>query len=111
MHIIKSVGVLSCAKVFAVIHASIGLMFVPFFLLMAMVGALAGPKAGNAISAVVAVVIAFFLPVFYGLLGFIMGALGSWIYNLASSWLGGIELELQPPAASVVAASTYSGMD
>ncbi len=111
MHIIKSVGILSCAKVFAVIHAAIGLLFVPFFLLMAMVGALAGPRAGNAFSAVFAIVIAFLLPVFYGILGFIMGALGSWIYNLASSWLGGIELELQPPAVNVVATSAYSGMD
>jgi hypothetical protein len=111
MHIIKSVGVLSCAKVFAVIHAAIGLILVPFFLLMAMVGALAGPKAGNALSAAVGVVIALFLPVLYGVLGFIMGALGSWIYNLASGWFGGIELELQPPTANLVANSTYSGMD
>lgn len=111
MHIVRSVGVFSCAKVFAVIHAAIGLIFVPFFLLMAMIGALTGPKAGNALSAAVAIVIAFFLPIFYGVVGFIMGALGSWIYNLASGWLGGIELELQAPAANVVATSTYSGMD
>jgi small-conductance mechanosensitive channel len=111
MHIIKSVGVLSCAKIFAIVHFAIGLIFVPFFLLMAMVGAFAGPKAGNPFPAAVAIVLAVFMPFFYGVLGFIMGAIGAWIYNLASSWLGGIELDLQPPAATVVATSTYSGMD
>ncbi|HVO61509.1 MAG TPA: hypothetical protein VMT53_11275 [Terriglobales bacterium] len=107
----KSIGVLSCAKIFAIIHFAIGLIFVPFFLLMAMVGAFAGPKAGNAFSAAVAIVMAVFMPFLYGFLGFVMGALGAWLYNLASSWLGGIELELQPPAATMVATSTYSGMD
>ena len=111
MHIIKSVGVLSCAKVFAIIHFAIGLIFVPFFLLMAMVGAFAGPKAGGAFSAAVAIVIAVFMPFFYGFLGFVLGAVGAWIYNVASSWLGGIQLEFQPPAAAIVATSTYSGMD
>jgi small-conductance mechanosensitive channel len=111
MHIIKSVGVLSCAKIFALIHFAIGLIFVPFFLLIAMVGAFAGPKAGNALPAAVAIVMAVFMPFLYALIGFTMGALGAWIYNLASGWLGGIEMELQPPAAAAVASSTYSGMD
>jgi hypothetical protein len=54
---------------------------------------------------------AVFMPFLYALIGFVMGALGAWIYNLASGWLGGIEMELQPPAAAAVASSTYSGMD
>lgn len=110
MHIVRSVGVLSCAKVFAVVHFAIGLIFVPFFLIMAMVGVFAGAKAGNAFSAAVAITTAVFMPFLYGFIGFIMGALGAWIYNLASGWLGGIQLELQPPAAAV-ATSAYSGMD
>lgn len=110
MHIVKSIGVLSCAKIFAIIHFAIGLIFVPLFLVMAMVGAFAGAKAGNALPAAVAITMAVFMPFFYGFLGFIMGAVGAWIYNVASGWLGGIQLELQPPAAAV-ATSTYSGMD
>ena len=110
MHVVKSVGVLSCAKVFAIIHFAIGLIFVPFFLVVAMVGAFAGAKAGNAFPAALAVVMAVFMPFFYGLVGFIMGAVGAWMYNLASGWLGGIQLELQPPAAAI-ATSTYSGTD
>ena len=110
MHIIKSVGVLSCAKIFGAIQAAIGLIVMPFFLLFAMVGMITAPKGPNGISAAVMVVFALLLPVFYGVLGFIMGALGGWVYNLVSNWTGGIELELQPPAAAAVAASTYPGI-
>ena len=34
------------------------------------------------------------LPVFYGLIGAVGGALGSVIYNLLASWVGGIEIQL-----------------
>jgi len=35
------------------------------------------------------------LPVVYGVLGFILGALTAWLYNLVASWTGGLELELE----------------
>lgn len=111
MYTIKSVGILSCAKILAAVHAALGLIVMPFFLLAAVAGAFAAPRGGSAISAAVMVVIAVFLPFFYGVIGFLMGAIGGWIYNLASNWFGGIELQLQPPATTVVATSTYSGMD
>lgn len=109
MHVIKSVGILSCAKIAAAIQAAMGLIIMPFFLLVAMVGAVAGTRATDRLSSAIVVVVALFLPVFYGVVGFIMGALAGWIYNLVSKWIGGIELELQPPAAIAAATSTYSG--
>ncbi|HEX6505408.1 MAG TPA: hypothetical protein VF011_19355 [Terriglobales bacterium] len=109
MHVIKSVGILSCAKIAAAIQAAMGLIIMPFFLLIAMVGAVAGTRATDRLSSAIVVVVALFLPVFYGVVGFIMGALAGWIYNLVSKWIGGIELELQPPAAIAAATSTYSG--
>jgi uncharacterized membrane protein len=39
-----------------------------------------------------------FVPVMYGVLGFAFGIVGAFAYNLASSRLGGIELDLAPPA-------------
>lgn len=109
MHVIKSVGIFSCAKIAAAIQAAMGLIVMPFFLLIAMVGAVAGTRATDRLSSAIVVVVALFLPVFYGVVGFIMGALAGWIYNLVSKWIGGIELELQPPAAIAAATSTYSG--
>ena len=35
--------------------------------------------------------ILFAMPFFYLIFGFIFTALGAWVYNLASSWVGGIE--------------------
>ena len=34
-------------------------------------------------------------PVFYGLTGFLAGALTGWLYNLAAGWVGGVEVDLQ----------------
>lgn len=34
------------------------------------------------------------LPIIYGVLGFILGALTAWLYNLVARWTGGLELEL-----------------
>jgi hypothetical protein len=110
MHTIKSVGVLSCAKIFGAVQAAIGLVFMPFFLLVGLAGVFAS-RGGNSLPAAGFVVIAVLLPILYGIIGFIMGALGAWVYNLVSNWFGGIELQLQPPAAAAIVTSTYSGMD
>jgi hypothetical protein len=38
------------------------------------------------------------LPVFYGLMGFLAGLLGAFLYNVAAGFIGGIELEVAEPA-------------
>ena len=35
------------------------------------------------------------LPVFYGVLGFVMSLIGAALYNLVAAWVGGVELDLQ----------------
>jgi hypothetical protein len=42
------------------------------------------------------------LPVFYGVMGFVFGALGAFLYNLMAKWMGGIQLELQAVAPVAV---------
>jgi hypothetical protein len=109
MHVVKSVGVLSCAKIAAALQAAMGLIIMPFFLLIAVIGAIAGSRATDRLSSAIVVVVALFLPVFYGVVGFVMGAFAGWVYNLVSKWIGGIELELQPPAMTAAATLPYSG--
>ncbi|HUJ93728.1 MAG TPA: hypothetical protein VLW84_00575 [Terriglobales bacterium] len=47
--------------------------------------------------------LAVFLPFVYGGMGFLLGGLMAWLYNLVARWIGGIELEItasgvtQPP--------------
>jgi hypothetical protein len=86
-----------------------GLIIMPFFLLIAVIGAIAGSRATDRLSSAIVVVVALFLPVFYGVVGFVMGAFAGWVYNLVSKWIGGIELELQPPAMTAAATLPYSG--
>ncbi|HYY96259.1 MAG TPA: hypothetical protein VE713_17265, partial [Pyrinomonadaceae bacterium] len=35
------------------------------------------------------------IPIFYGIIGFIFGAIGALIYNIAAGIIGGLELELE----------------
>src|ERR1035438_9179768 len=42
MHIIKSVGVLSVAKILGLVYGCMGLLFAPFFLLFGLIGSVAG---------------------------------------------------------------------
>ena len=100
MHVVKSVGVLSFAKIMGLIYSCLGLIFVPFFLLIGLVGSMAGPKE-TVFAGAVGVVMAIFMPVIYGVMGFIFGALGALLYNLFAKWIGGLELELAAPASTM----------
>lgn len=94
MQIVKSVGVMSIAKILALIHACFGLVLAPFFLLIGLLGTLAGhhktPFAGA-----FGIFFALLMPFFYGILGFITGAIGGGLYNLFAKLVGGFELELE----------------
>jgi len=105
MQRIKSVGVLSVAKISGVCYAAMALLFIPFFILFAVVSSVASKQTGNpGIPPVVGVIFAICAPFIYGAMGFVMGALGAFVYNLASGWIGGIELNLEivnPASVSV----------
>ena len=97
--VIKRVGPMSVAKVAGVLYALIGLLIGGIFsLVMAVAGGFMGtqqempiPMLGTFFG-VGAVVV---LPIFYGVLGFVGGAIGALIYNLVAGWTGGIEVEIQ----------------
>jgi len=44
--------------------------------------------------------LAILAPVIYGAMGFVIGALTAWIYNLVARRIGGIQLELKPVVAN-----------
>jgi|SRR5579872_192396 len=96
MRTIKSVGVFSVAKISGLVYAGLALILMPFFLLIGFVGTMTGRNSG--ISGIVSIVIAILLPVIYGLVGFIFGAIGGFFYNVCAKWVGGIEVEVSTPA-------------
>lgn len=94
MHIIRSVGVMSVAKIMGLIYGCLGLIFAPLFLLFGLLGSLAGQQK-TPFAGVVGVVFALLMPLFYGAVGFVMGAIGALLYNLFSKLVGGFELEME----------------
>ncbi len=97
MHRIKSIGVLSFAKISGLCYFALGLVFVPLFLLFAFVGGAVARQTGApaAFAPVFGIVLAVLMPVLYGVMGFVFGAIAAFIYNLMAGWVGGIEVELQ----------------
>ena len=101
MHIIKSIEVFSLAKIMGLVYACLGLLFAPLFLLMGLMGSAMGQH--SPLAGVVGVVFAIFMPVLYGIIGFISGLIGALLYNLFARWVGGIELELEVKPAAATA--------
>lgn len=104
MHMIKSVGVLSVAKIMGLIYGCLGLILIPFFLLIGLVGSLAG-KQQSPFAGMIGLVFAFLAPILYGIMGFVMGAIGAALYNLFAKWIGGIEVQVRAAPSQLPAAS------
>jgi hypothetical protein len=103
MYIVKSVGVLSFGKIMGSIYGILGLVFMPFFLLIGIVSSFAGNK-GAAFGAAGSLTMAVLFPILYGAIGFVAGVIGASLYNLFAKWIGGIELQLQAVPALTVPA-------
>ncbi len=90
MKVIKKIGVLSFAKIEAVLMAIVGLAYGIIF---AVFGGGALTEAG-AIGAGYGVLGIIILPIMYAVMGFVLGAVGAYLYNLVAKRIGGIEIEL-----------------
>lgn len=95
MHIVKSVGVMSVAKMMGLIYGCLGLIFVPFFLLAGLGGMFAlNSKDAFPFAGAVGIAFTVAAPLLYGVMGFVSGVIGALIYNLVAKWVGGFEVEL-----------------
>lgn len=99
--VIRSVGVWSMAKMLAALYAGLGLLFGALLAGISLVGAgiaasgqdeTGMPPWLGALFGVGAVV---FLPLLYGLMGLVFGALTAVLYNLFAGMVGGIELNAE----------------
>jgi hypothetical protein len=98
MHIVKSVGVMSVAKIMGLIYGCMGLLAAPFFLLAGVLSSIVNhgrSSAAGMFGMGFGLVLAIFIPVIYGLMGFVMGAIGGLLYNAFAGWVGGFELDLE----------------
>ena len=101
--VIRRIGVWSAARLYGGICAAMGLLIGAIFALASMAGGLAwglGGSQGGLSSGGLGMLFGagaiIVLPIFYGVLGIIGGAIGAALDNLFAGMFGGIELETEP---------------
>jgi hypothetical protein len=99
---IRRMGVFSCAKIYAVVMAAFGIIIGVIYGLIFMVvggammaGGARDSGAAGASSLVIGLIMMVVIPIIYGVIGFVAGAIGGVVYNVAAGFVGGLELELE----------------
>ena len=90
-HRIRRVPPLQVAKVAGVLYAVMGLLFLPFFLLVSSFAPAEAGDMGFGFSTGFAVA----MPLLYGGFGFVFTLIGAALYNLVAGFVGGIDIELE----------------
>lgn len=99
---IRRFGVISVAKMYGlllfvmglVIGVIYGLFFIIFGAAMSAMGS-RDAATGGVSSVVIGIGMMIGIPIFYGVLGFIMGAIGALIYNALAGTIGGVKFDLE----------------
>ncbi|MBN7813251.1 hypothetical protein J0A68_20020 [Algoriphagus sp. H41] len=93
MQVVKRIGVGSAAKVYGLtlgfLGVFIGILYALMFSFLPTFNDMPGGGFGIAMLIIT--------PILYGLIGFVFGALGAFIYNFVASKFGGLEIELSEP--------------
>jgi hypothetical protein len=99
--VLKRVGVLSAAKIGGVMYAAMGLLvglgLATVFSIVPMV-ARGSSDMPSWLAPMFGVGSLIGMPIVYGLIGFVGGAISAVIYNLVAGMVGGVELHLEPGA-------------
>lgn len=95
--VIRSIGVVSVGKIYGAMTAAVGLLLGIVFALASLAGAgLYGTEDGlgfmGPMLGIGAVIV---LPIVYGVMGFIGGILGAFLYNLFAGMVGGVEIRTE----------------
>ena len=96
--VLKSVGVLSAAKIvglmYAILGLIMGLLFAGIFSMIPMHDA-ANPDLPTWLAPMFGTGAILMMPIFYGCMGFVGGAIAAVIYNALARMMGGLELKLE----------------
>jgi transmembrane protein DUF3566 len=106
---LRSVGVLSCARIFAVIHGVLGILMA--IVLLAICTARFFAVSGQDKLLMFGLMgMSLVVPLIYAAIGFVMGAVWAFIYNLVAQKFGGMELALDavPTGPVVTSAAPFA---
>jgi hypothetical protein len=93
---ITKIGILSAAKIQGTILGLFGLCAGIIMTIISLIASTLMNSMGNNTAGLgIGIGIAIIIPIIYGAIGFISGAVGAFIYNLAAKWVGGLEIDLE----------------
>ncbi|MEZ5345499.1 MAG: hypothetical protein R2681_08095 [Pyrinomonadaceae bacterium] len=103
---IKKLGVLSVAKIQAVMMLVLSLLIaIPYGLIIIVFSLIGGVGAGSQDGMsglmvggggiVMGIVVMIALPIMYAIMGFIAGAISALVYNIFAKLVGGVEIEVE----------------
>lgn len=103
---INKFGILSVAKIYAVMIFVISLLIAIPYGLIIIVMSLTGASLGRGseafamggVGVVAGIAVMIILPIMYAIIGFIAGVIGALIYNIFAKMVGGIEIEVESVA-------------
>lgn len=95
---LKSVDSLSVAKIMGIMYAAMGLIFGGLFAVISLAGLPFGGDHGGLPGLFFGAGALIFLPVLYGCMGFVVGGISGWLYNIIADLVGGVRVNLQPPS-------------
>jgi hypothetical protein len=97
--VLKSIGVLSAAKIVGLMYAILGLiaglLMAAFFALIPMAGGGTNPDLPAWLAPMFGTGALLIMPLLYGCMGFVGGAIAAVVYNALSGMMGGLELRLE----------------
>lgn len=97
--VLKRVAPLSFAKISAIMYAFIGILAGFVFSIVSLLGAALNPDApeplGPLFGLIFGVGAMIFMPVLYGIMGFVVSLVGAALYNFLTPVVGGIQLDLE----------------
>ncbi|SFA88739.1 hypothetical protein [Algoriphagus aquimarinus] len=92
---IEKIGVSSAAKIYGLTLGILGFVIGIFYaLFLSAFSGLLGNSFPISSAGGLGIVMVIAFPIMYGIMGFIIGALGSVIYNFVASKIGGLEIQL-----------------
>ncbi len=90
---IRRLDPLQTGKVLGVLYALMGLIFLPIFWLISKAMPAEAGAGGSLLMG-----FGIMMPIVYGLLGLIGGAIAAAVYNLVAGWTGGLQVEVEDVA-------------
>ena len=98
MTVIRRIHPASAFKIGLIVYGILGLVLGAFCTLASIAGTMFARQAHVALFGAAGVYVGYFAvilcPVIYGVIGGVTAAIAAWMYNLASGWMGGLEVEI-----------------